>query len=407
MRRASKIALLFSFLVTIPAFSQSDGSIHVPITWFEEGERHADHWKVEIEQPFLTYSQRFTIRVVAQFPVGKGAPTSRTDLHLVARVSDANGKWYPSYDHSHIEIPSDPKRKQLLAWSTDIFVRPGSYRVALLAYDLKTNQHYLWRKAVTVEKPELLPELDRNFPEVEFFEPERIHPPIGEELPIHNRHPVRVDIVMNLTGDNQMSVSPRWYRWVRQWAVQSALMGSVSALSQLRPDNGCVRLSAIDIIHTEVARDRAVADARDDWQKVRETIRKNGDTRTVDVRTLAGRKKAREFFRHFLEQVISDKTGCGEGMEDVDRAVVVVSDSLEFPAGSENEPVASPPESGTRFYHVKISSRYIPTYDQVGHMLGSLHPRQFNVNDPNDLRNALAKLIKDLEKNGATEAQAH
>jgi hypothetical protein len=54
---------------------------------------------------------------------------------------------------------------------------------------------------------------------------------------------------------------------------------------------------------------------------------------------------------------------------------------------------------------VKITSRSVPTFDQVGRMLGSLHPRQFQVNDPNDLRTALGKLISDLERSGATEAE--
>lgn len=404
MRRAAQFAafLMFAVLASVPTHSQESPGSSVPSVWFDEPEHHASHWKVQFTQPFLTYSQRFFIGMWASFPVPKKSEGSRTDIDIVVRVANAQGQYFPGHDHTHIQVPTSVGRNQALAWSTAIYLRPGSYRVVMLVIDRKSGEHFLWRKSVKIDVPNALPDLDTNLPQVEFSDQRRVHAPVGEELPIHNRHPLRVDVVMNLTGDVQMSVAPDWFRWIRQQSVESALVGSVGALSQLRPANGCVRVSAIDIIHTEITRDRAIADPAVDWQKVREAIRKNRDSVTVDVRTLEGRKKARNFFRQFLEHVISDKTGCGEGMEQVDRAVVIVSDSLSFPSGSENEPVDATAQSGSRFFHMKITSRNVPTYDQVGHMLASLHPRQFNVNDSMDLRNALAKLIADLEKDPAT-----
>jgi hypothetical protein len=159
-----------------------------------------------------------------------------------------------------------------------------------------------------------------------------------------------------------------------------------------------VRVSALDIVHREVARDRALADPGTDWVKVRETLTKNRDQMTVDVRTLEGRVKSRQFFHDFLARVIADNSGCGPDLASTDRAVVVVSDSLMFPSGSIDEPVPTPAQSNARFFHVQIRFNGMPVFDQVGHMLHDLHPRHFDIDDPHDLRKALSGIISDLEK---------
>lgn len=48
------------------------------------------------------------------------------------------------------------------------------------------------------------------------------------------------------------------------------------------------------------------------------------DNAAVDVHTLLGRTRAREFFHEFLEQVISDNDACSPRLSDTERAIVVV-----------------------------------------------------------------------------------
>jgi hypothetical protein len=388
-------ALLATFL-----FVTASSAVEIPPQWFEGPEQHAKKWKVHIGPAMLTYSQRYVIAATAEFPIPKNREI-RPDYHLVLRVADEQGKWFDGYDYSHIDLSKVPVNYSHIQWQTDFFARAGKYRIVLVAFEATSGEHYLWRKTVEVDKPELLPDLDQHFPQVEFINLRARRAPVGEYIPIRTQRPLRIDVVLNLTGDLHMSLRPTYFGRFRQWTVESALMGAVSVLSQLNPNNGCVRVSAIDILHLEETRDRELADPEIDWKEVRDAIRKNRDQTTVDVRTLKGRQQARDFFRHFLERVISDKNGCGDGVVPQDRAVIVVSDSLMFPHGTYAEGVSASNQQGSKFFHLKISTRGIASWDQVGGMLSELHPRKFNVADPKDFRRALAEIIKDLEKGPA------
>lgn len=405
MGRVTKtfVAVLFAASLSVPAVSQANRGIEIPHAWFDGPERSARRWKVKIGPSILTYNQRYVIGAAAEFPIPKSE--IRPDMHIVLRVADEQGRWFKGHEYSHIDLSRVPATYKAIQWRSDFFARAGAYKVVLLAYDAKSGEHYLWRKTVEVEKPDLLPELDQQLPQIEFINPRERRAPVGEYIPIQNERPLRIDVVLNLTGDLHMSLQPTFFGRFRQWTVESALMGATSVLSQLKPANGCVRVSAIDILHLEETRDRAVADPEVDWQQVRETIRKNRDQTTVDVRTLQGRQQAREFFVNFLERVIDDNSGCGEGLPALDRAVIVVSDSLMFPRGTESETVSSINQKSSKFFHVKISFNGL-AWDQVGGMLSQLHPRRFEVRDPKGLRKALSEIVKDLERPAASTAAA-
>jgi hypothetical protein len=59
-----------------------------------------------------------------------------------------------------------------------------------------------------VDRPSVLPDIDRDLPKVEFLDLSRIRPPISEYLPVHTQAPVQVDVVFNLTGNQQPSLTP-------------------------------------------------------------------------------------------------------------------------------------------------------------------------------------------------------
>jgi hypothetical protein len=395
--RVSAILVVTLFLSSTGA-CQNKNLPYIPMDWFNGPELHAKHWKVQIGPPILLFNQRYALGSSAEFPLTSSKNSPNIDLHLVVRVADQQGRWFEGSDYTRINPKPSTDKGRSAVWRTDFYVRSGIYQVALLVYDAITQQHYLWKKTVTVDRASLLPDLDRNMPAVEFADPGGIHPPFGEYLPVRNPKPLRVDVVLNLTDEVQLNMQPGAYgRW-RHVSVESALMGAISVLSQLKPAQGCVRVSAIDIVHLEVARDRAFADLRTDWQKIREALHKNRDQSTVDVHTLEGRTKAREFFRHFLETVMSDESGCGLKTPISDRALIVVSDSLMFPGSSDNEPVSPMVQHGSQIYHLKIALRGMLSYDQVGKMMAQLHPHTFTIGDPRDLRKSIAEIVRDLEQ---------
>lgn len=367
----------------------------IPSSWFNEPENHARKWKVSFNGD-LAYNQRLAVSMRAEFPVPK-LELRKGTLYFIARLAGGSGRFFPGYDYASLDLRTLPPRSDRINWHTQIFVRAGTYQAMLLVYDIGNNQHYLWRQTVTVEEPKVLPELDRNMPAVEFVDREQHPIPTNEYLPIDVKRPLRIDVVLNLTNDMQMSVEPTFFSRLRQYSVEGALQGSVVMLSQLQPDNGCVRVSAVDIIHLQVALDQAPADPNTNWTAVRETLNKNRDAITVDVKTLEGRHKAREFFSRFIDKVVSDTSGCGSLAEHTDRAFIIVSDSLLFPNHSYEEPLSAPAQVGHKFFHFRVTSHSIPTWDQVARMLSPLHPRRFEIDSPMDLRKAVAKMIEDLE----------
>jgi hypothetical protein len=380
-----------------PGASAATSVPKIPLAWFEEPEQHASHWKVTLGPAFLLYSQRFTIQARAVFPAHAKKSESQPDWHIILRVADEHGNWFAGSDYDHVELSRIPPKVDRVTWSTNFFARPGSYQLVLLAYDATSEKHYLWRKSVHVETPDALPELDRDLPIVEFIDPSRLRAPLGEYLPIHSQKPVRIDVILNLTGELQLGLHSDMFSWIRQIYVEGTLHGATSVFSQLKPDHGCVRVSAVDILHLDVTLDRTFANPESDWRNVHNSILRNRDTSKVDIRTLTGRTKAREFFHQFLDRVISDSTGCGQDSGNIERAVVVVSDSLVFPKGIDTEPVVPRNLQAARFFHVRISPEHQPAYDQVGHMLDPLHPRRFDVTSPKQLRHAVAEIIRDIE----------
>jgi len=187
-----------------------------------------------------------------------------------------------------------------------------------------------------VDRPSVLPDIDRDLPKVEFLDLSRIRPPIPEYLPVHTQAPVQVDVVFNLTGNQQLSLTPNNLDSFRPPYAEDALRGAIALLAQLAPSHGCVRVSAIDILRLKVALDRSSADPESNLNQIQQAIPIVRDNASVDAHTLAGRTKAREFFHRFLEKVISDNAACSPGFLNADRAIISVSDSLIFPEGTGN-----------------------------------------------------------------------
>jgi hypothetical protein len=384
----------------------------IPITWYEEPEQHAPHWRVHFDPPTLTYSQRLVVGVRATVSVH--TKECRSDWHIHLAIADENGRWSRNYDYSHIDLRGVPPNAERLHWHGYAFVRPGTYRIALVAYDPINERHFVWRKKVQVNRLSLLPEIDRDLATVEFVDPDRIPLPIPEYIPIPTHAPVRIDVVFNLTGNEQLSLAPDKFESFRRPYAEDALRGATALLSQLAPTRGCLRVSAIDILRLKVVLDRSSADPASNLNRIQQVIPSLRDSASVDAHTLAGRTKAREFFHQFLEKVIGDHDACSEAVPSGGRVIIVLSDSLMFPKGVDREPVSPPEDRNALFFHVRLSYTLfyrkdsfpaaITTFDEVGHMLGPLHPHNFDVVEPKDLRRAIAEIVQDIEASTTVSA---
>lgn len=393
--------------ICVPVLAEEPVIRNLPIAWFEAPEHHAPHWHVDFEHPTLTYSQRFALSVKATIPVDKD---SHPDWHILLRIADSNGKWFESYGYFRMDLRPMPSGAQPVSWHGRVFVHPGVYRLALLAYNSVNQQHFVWHKTVTVKRPADLPDLDRDLPNVEFEHRNWNAPPIPEYLPVPTPSPLRVDVVFNVTPNLQLGLGNDHLDAVRT-PVEESVRGAAAVLTQLAVSDGCLRVSAIDVLRLRVAADRSSDGPVSALEQVQRAIAGRRDNAAINVATLAGRVKAREFFHQFINGIATDDTGCGPQLPSPRRVIIVVSDSLVFPSGEDTEPLAPVQTTSLRFFHIRfsaISYKHVDsvgtvtldtretTFDEVARMLSQFRPRTFDVAEPLDLRHAVAQIVDDI-----------
>ena len=416
LSRALTLCITCVLSLSFHVLAQESTPRHIPVAWFEEADQHAPRWLVQFDSPTLTYSQRFVVGVRAIVPANRNERSP--DWHIFLRIADESGQWFQNYDYFHVDLRNIPPKAEPVVWNGYALVQPGTYRLALVAYDAINERHFVWSKMLRVHRPNLLPDIDRDLPKVEFVDLSRIQPPIPEYLPVHTQAPAQIDVVFNLTGNEQLSLTPNNLDSFRRSSVEDGLRGAAGVLSQLTPSQGCVRVSAIDILRLKVVLDRSSGDPASNLSRIEREIPGALNNDAVDVHTLEGRTKAREFFHQFLENVISDNAGCSPQLPNADRAIIVVSDSLIFPKGTNSEPVSLPEHRNVSFFHVRFSYTLfvkqdppflsaVTTNDEVGHLLSSLHPRNFDVVEPRDLRRAVAEIVRDIEASSNVSAGGH
>lgn len=417
--RGFVLCFAFGLLFSLHALAEGTNLREIPIAWYEEPEQHAPHWHIDFDHPTLDFSQRLVVGVRATVPADvKGG---RPDWYIYLGIADGNGRWSLNYDHSHIDLRQVPPNARPLPWHGYAFVRPGTYRIALVAYDAINERHFVWRKTMQVERLTVLPDIDRDLPTVEFVDPDRIPPPVPEYIPIHTHAPMQVDVVFNLTGNEQLSLTPNNLDSFRHPNLENGMRGAAGVLSQLAPAQGCVRVSAIDILHLKVVLDRSPADAPSNLNRVQQAILSLSDSAAIDIHSLMGRTKAREFFHQFVDKIVSDNVACSAEFVGAGRAIIVVSDSLVFPESSDTTPVVASQSRSSHIFHIRFSSPSIHvstadsaefrgpidvrySLDEVGHMLSPLHPRNFDVVEAKDFRRAVAEIVQDIETSTTASA---
>lgn len=309
------VVALFSVALTQ---AQSAPPPELPIhEWLRGPDRHDFPWKVKIRDPWLTFQQRHTVQVHADFRLRdlKKHGISADDLHLVLKVADSSGKWLTGEAYSPLEVK--PEFGNDVDTVATFYARPGKYKVALIAFDSRSHRGNLWRGDLMVPalKGDPLPDADLSLPVVQFLPQATVarstrrfgaHRVLFDAsafgkgkltLPVANQRPVQVDIVANLALSDAAN---SYYRQAPDWMYRinaDTLLQVSNVLSQLDLKNGCVRFSAIDIL-----RQKAFVEGRDaasmDWENILQQI-EDFQRVKIEARVLASQSKPRMPSRSF------------------------------------------------------------------------------------------------------------
>ncbi len=422
MGRLPAILPLFLAISAIsPAVCQivGEASHSVPVEeWLRGPDRRDFPWKISVDAPRLTFQQRYLLQVhvkISAPELQKSSP--RRDLHFVVKVADEERHWFPGEDYYHYPVPPALDASDEIQFAAGLYLRPGNYVLAVMAYDSVLKNGDLVRQNVRVPalKNDPLPHLDRDLPTVEFLrEVPRgsVLEPRGtlqddtwelgsgrEWLPVADARPVRIDVVLNFSQwlePRPLSLRARMHspvEWVaptlseqRQMVARMLQIGSV--LSDLGVQDGCVRVTGLDIIRMKVLFDD-LDGSQADWKKIGDQVNKN-DRNTIDVHALAGRTRVAEFLSQKLSALMADTSGCA-GVEEVRRVIVMASPGVEFPEGTRLVRLA--PESDRRLYYLKVG---FDVPDDIERVLRPAKPRKFAVEEPRKFRQALAQIVKEL-----------
>ena len=412
--QACALAVVLCFTAQLRAESNPPPEIPVD-NWLDGPDRQTFPWHVEVGQSALTFQQRRAIQTKVTIRVRDllKNKVSLTDLHLVVKVAGEDGRWFPGQSYSHFDPPKGLGSGDQIKSFSGLYLRQGTYKVAVMAYDTSRHRGNLWRGSIQVDplKEDPLPGMERDLPRVEFLEAEKLTPygrtsivtfdpwALGQGdllLPIKNVRPVQVDIVTNVSlsaaTDSPSHEAPDWaYQW-----HSAALLQISNVLSQLDLNAGCIRVSTLDIRRQKIFVDRE--DARNlDWSRLRDEL-SNLDRHKIDIGTLAGEKHEPAFLAHFLEKLSSGPNSCSQGAGNALHVLVLVSDAFIFPNGTQMSTVQPELVSPGLTYHLRVVPVAGGNWDEIQRVVKPLHPAKFEFYDASHFRKTLAQLMADIER---------
>jgi len=162
------------------------------------------------------YQQRFIVQVKARISAELVSSSNvKRKLHFLLRVKTKDEGWLKEEQSNTFEVATDLKKNSEIEYATGVYLRPGDYTLALIAFD-ETDRISVTHRAIHVEgvKDDPFPELDHLIPEVEFpkgFPDSEVgsdDASNGELFPIahqvewvklENVDPIAIDIVLNVT----------------------------------------------------------------------------------------------------------------------------------------------------------------------------------------------------------------
>ena len=345
----------FGTLLALPgaaSVQKADGEFtRVPFAkWLDEGRVSQLRWGLEIPSADLSSHQRLILRISVRVD-GRELESRRDqgDFLVLVQITDSAG--VVRQDHTAIDL--NKLRAGIAAQDIYVtehaFVLPGEYQVAVAICDPRSLKHSLAIRKVLVAplKSEPLPASWVGLPTVEFI-PGITEPPDVWYLPAIERAPnlelktskrVHIQLLVNTTPSERNSGLLTAMRRNMALAVPA-----LKVVSNIRLSNGTMDAALLDLTHHKVAVEQI--DVRKlDWPRFAAFF-KAMRPGLVDVATLAGEWKMRQFLRDEVERRLNRKT-------DGTNVVIVISGPAFF---DNQEPVPSeplPPNPDRRLFYIR------------------------------------------------------
>src|SRR5262249_18868364 len=276
--------------------------------WAGSGPQEEVPWKVHAESTGLSVYQRLSALVVAEIE-GRYLKQRTTSGDLVAQLQliDHDGRVYR--DHSILTVdPRRPEARKGAYFAWRLFMLPGDYDLVLTLVDKVTDKRNYAHRNLHIGplNKDPLPEAWRDLPAVEFLRVEDppdsfFHPDSWSRLrlPLTSRHPVRIEVLANLTGTGRAMVSHRSYEF-----NLTSLLPILKTFSEIEVKNGVLNFEVRDLVRRQVSFEQD--NARNlAWPRLKEAVTRADPTK-IDVHALQDVNHTAAFLRQEVARRLSD-----------------------------------------------------------------------------------------------------
>lgn len=397
--------------------------------WKAEGPSAQIKWVLKAPPVTLSAHQRLISRI--EFAVdGKEAEKrrGRGELVIFVELTDAaSHRWRTHEVFDLTRVPEGAKTGRIL-FSQDAFVLPGDYKLALAVCDSHTQEHSFLERTVHVAplRGDPLPHAWRDLPAVEFVRvlepPDNWFQPYIRgrlRLAASTRHPVHLDIIVNMPPSERAAGSLRVFR-----RNMSVLLPSLKVLAgiNLTETESQVDVTVLDLTTRRVweqgitTRITTQPPRPLNWQKMR-TPFSSSNPGIIDAQSLAGKAEMLRFFRDQVTEKLNAHFD-GDGDKAPLRAVIVLSAPVFLEQQYKVETARLGKDPNRRLYYLRYRplppvrlnfdsgdgsaeplamARAMPA-DNMEHIVKALAGRLFSVQNPAEFRKALATILAELSR---------
>ena len=301
--------------------------------WRAEGKQSLRHCSFDIVPPELSAFQRLITGVTVDLESPELA--DHHALVLIQFQDSGGGIW-----QTHGSLSRQPE------YVRNAFVLPGDYSVSVAIYDPVTHRHAFAEKKLHAAplKAEPLPGAWDGLPQVEFL-PDDAELPDGWflpsitsrlRLPVATRHPVHIDVLLNITPSDRANDSVAELR-----RNMSAVLPAMKVVSQIELGNGTLDVALLDLVGRRTI-------AASNWTETRAFL-KQANPGIIDVRALDSRWSMRSFFLDQIAKRIGGEPG---------RVVIVLSGPAFLQDQESATNLALPGDPAPRVFYIRC--RLIP-----------------------------------------------
>ena len=211
-------------------------------------------------------------------------------------------------------------------------------------------------------------------------------------LPVANERPLQIELISTLSTAEQWAGEGMSTRHNRN--VQRALL----ALSDIDLSAGSISITGIDLVRREVLFEQRDF-SRLDVEGLAEAVNQ-ANTQTISLSALTDRRINAQFLTNLLEQRLSPVELDDRATNDDEkpfRVFILVTGFWRFERGSDLTPVQIEADCDCRLYHIRTRLNRRDLFDDIGKLVKPLRPRTFDVLTPEDLREAIAEILEELQ----------